>query len=620
MPAAGGLVTAEPAAPEASVPTSTDASSTLSTVGTIRAAVALVWSAGRRQLTIILLTTVVTSLAIAGQLLVGRTLLDRLADNEHTDAGELAGPLLVLGALMLIGAVSQAVAGELRIPLGELVERRAMDEVFDVSTEVGLESYESPEFADRMRRARMAAVSQSTAVVFGLVTIVSTALVMAGVLVVLIAIAPVLVPIALAGYLPIAWVNVRNNRARHRLETSQTELQRERGYLEYLMTEPLEAKEIRAYGTAPVLRRWYGELWVLRMAGLHDLVRKRLALSTLATVLTTVVLIGTLSLVLILTGRGSLTIGDAAVAIVSLQQLSSRLQSAGNAISGVHEGVTFLGDFETFRASLPAIRESRPRGTPPTPPSTVSVDHVGYRYPGASADAVRDVSFELARGQVMAIVGANGSGKTTLSKLLCDLLPPARGTVAWDGVDLAGCDPSLVRAQIAPVFQDYAQYLFTIRRTIGLGDTTRLDDEGAIWSAAQAAGVDELIRAQPDGLDARLGKIFTGGTELSIGQWQRMAIARALFRDAPMVLLDEPSASLDPRAEADLFDLLRSLCHDRIVIFVSHRFATVRDADVVLVLDQGEVVETGSHDELMAAGGLYHDLFELQAARYGMAG
>jgi ATP-binding cassette subfamily B protein len=186
-------------------------------------------------------------------------------------------------------------------------------------------------------------------------------------------------------------------------------------------------------------------------------------------------------------------------------------------------------------------------------------------------------------------------------------------------VDLAGCSPDLVRAQIAPVFQDFAQYQVTIRRAIGLGDPDRLDDEAGIREAADRAGLTELIDAQANGLDARLGKVFSGGTDISIGQWQRFAIARALFRDAPVVVLDEPTASLDPRAEADLFDLLHALCHDRIVVFVSHRFATVRSADVVLVLNQGEVAQIGSHDELMAAGGLYRDLFNLQADRYGLA-
>lgn len=590
-----------------------------STLATIRLAISLVYTSGPRQMVIILISTVVTSLAIAGQLLVGRTLLNLIADGaDDVSAGELAPSLAALGGLLLVSAISQAVASEFRIPLGEKVHRRTLDEILDVATEVDLEAFEGSQFHDRLQRARAASGGQSSAVVFGLVTIVSTLVVAAGVVGVLITVAPILVPIAVLGYLPIAIVNVRNNRARYELERDLTELQRDRAYLEYVMTDRVEAKEIRAYDVAPTLRRWHHRLWDIRLERLRELVRRRLVLTTTGSAVTTLVLVATLSFALILAGRGTITIGDAAVAIVGLQQLNGRLQSAGSAFAGVHEGVSFLRDFERFRATLPVIRERRPSGVPPTPPTSITVDGVGYRYPGATVDALGSVNFELRRGQILAIVGANGSGKTTLSKLLCQLLPPTRGTVSWDGVDLAACDPALTRAQIAPVFQDYARYMFSLRRAIGLGDTDRMDDEVAIRWAAASAGVEELIDEHSEGLDVRLGKAFTGGIDISIGQWQRLAIARALFRDAPVVVLDEPSASLDPRAEADLFELLQALCDDRIVIFVSHRFATVRAADVVMVLDQGEVVEMGAHDELMALDGLYADLFNIQADRFGL--
>jgi ATP-binding cassette subfamily B protein len=589
----------------------------LPTFRTIRLAVGLVMSSGRRSMLLILAATIVTSGAIAAQLLVGRTLLNLLADDRHTDAGDLAPYLAALGALLMASALAQALAAELRLPLGEQVHRRAMNGILDVATEVELEAYEGSDFHDRLQRARLAAGGQSAAVVFGLVTLMSMLVVTVGVVAVLLAVVPALVPLAVLGYLPIAFVNVRNNRARYAMEAELTELQRDRTYLEYLMSDRAEAQEVRALDIASTLRSWHGRLWDARLAKLRTLVKRRLTLSVVGVTVTTAVLVATLSFAFVLAARGSITIGDAAVAIVGLQQLSGRLQSAGSAASSVHEGVTFLRDFEAFRATLPVIRERRPTGVPPTPPSVITVDNLGYRYPGAPVDALNSVSFEVRRGQIVAVVGANGSGKTTMAKLLGSLLAPTRGTITWDGVDIATCDPSLIRAQIAPVFQDYAKYLLTIRRAIGLGDARRLEDEEALWHAARRAGVDEVIKAQESGLEARLGKPFTNGIDLSIGQWQRLAIARALFRDATVLLLDEPSASLDPRAESDLFNLLHSMCSDRIVVFVSHRFATVRSADLVLVMDQGDVVEQGTHDDLMSAGGLYHELFQLQASRYG---
>jgi ATP-binding cassette, subfamily B, bacterial len=585
---------------------------------TIRLAVSLVDAAGRGRLAVIVAATFVTSIAIAGELLVGRHLLNMLADSERTSAGELAPYLLLLGGLLVLAAIAQALSTELRIPLAEEVHRRTMEEILDVATEVDLEAYEGTDFADRLQRARMGASGQSAAIVFGLVTIISTLVVAAGVVAVLLTVAPILVPVAVLGYLPIAFVNVRKNRARYELERDLVEIGRERAYLEYLLTDRTDAKEIRSFEMAPTIRRWHASLWDLRLTRLRDLVRTRLMLSIGASTVTTTVLVGTLSIALILAGRGTITIGDAAVVVVGLQQLNNRLQSTGAAISGVHEGITFLRDFERFRDSLPEIRAARPDGMPPARPELLTVDRVGYRYPGSDRDAVRSVSFDLRRGQIMAVVGANGSGKSTLAKMLCGLLPPTRGVVAWDGVDLASCDPSRVREAIAPVFQDFSRFMLPIRHVIGLGDVDRIDDEPAIRAAADRAGVRDLIDALPGGLDARLGKTFTGGTDVSTGQWQRLAIARAYLRDASVIVLDEPSASLDPKAEAALFDLLHELYDDRIVVFVSHRFATVRSADVVLVLDQGDVVETGSHDELMSRGGLYRDLFELQASRYGL--
>ncbi|MET0578325.1 MAG: ABC transporter ATP-binding protein, partial [Ilumatobacteraceae bacterium] len=470
-------------------------------VRTTRLAIDMVASSGRRQLLFIVAASVVTSVAIAGQLLVGRSLLDLLAGSDDVSAGDLAPNLALLGLLMMVAALSQAIATELRIPLGEEVYRRTMDEILDVATEVGLESYEHADFHDRLQRARLAASGQSSAVVFGLVTIVSTLVVTIGVVAVLFTIAPILLPIALLGYVPIALVNVRNNRARYQLELDLTELQRDRSYFEYLLSDRTQAKEVRSFDVAPTLRRWHSDLWDTRMVRLRALVRTRLALSTLGSLVTTGVLIATLSIALILAGRGSITIGDAAVAIVGLQQLSGRLQSAGVAFGSVHEGVTFLRDFESFRATLPVLREQRPTGTPPSPPTVLTVQGVGYRYPGAPEEALRNVSFELRRGQVMAIVGANGSGKSTLTNILGHLLTPTTGSVRWDGVDLADCDPTLVRAEIAPVFQDFARFMLTIRQGIGLGDTSRLDDEAGIRDAATRAGVDELIAQHPDGLD-----------------------------------------------------------------------------------------------------------------------
>ncbi len=213
-------------------------------------------------------------------------------------------------------------------------------------------------------------------------------------------------------------------------------------------------------------------------------------------------------------------------------------------------------------------------------------------------------------------MGENGSGKTTLAKVICGLYPPDAGAVLWDGVDVREVDPEQLRRQITVIFQDFVRYWLSARENIGVGRVERMGDHEAIVAAARQAGADAFIETWPEGYDALLGPIFEGGKDLSVGQWQRMALARAFFRDAPLVVLDEPTASLDARAEAELFERIRTLFEGRSVLLISHRFSSVRSADRIYVMKEGEIVEQGSHRELMAAGGLYAELFRLQAAAY----
>jgi len=242
----------------------------------------------------------------------------------------------------------------------------------------------------------------------------------------------------------------------------------------------------------------------------------------------------------------------------------------------------------------------------------VGADGEGNRRP----HALKGVSMELNQGEVVALVGENGSGKTTLAKLICGLYSPDTGSVSWDGSDVSGVDQDQLREQVTVIFQDFVRYWLTARENIGIGRVARMHDEAAIKTAAAHAGADKFIDAWPEGYDALMGPIFEGGKDLSVGQWQRMALARAFFRDAPLIILDEPTASLDARAEAELFERIRTLFKGRSVLLISHRFSSVRSADRVYVMNEGEIIESGSHEELMKAGGLYAELFNLQAAAY----
>ena len=219
-------------------------------------------------------------------------------------------------------------------------------------------------------------------------------------------------------------------------------------------------------------------------------------------------------------------------------------------------------------------------------------------------------------GEVVALVGENGSGKTTLASLLAQLYEPSSGCIEWDGVDTAEFDAVAARERIAVIFQDFVKYPLTARENIGVGKVSAIDDLEGVHDAARHAGAAAFLESLPAGYETMLSKAFEGGQDLSIGQWQRVAIARAFFRDAPFVILDEPTSALDPRAEHDLFARIRELLQGRTVLLISHRFSSVRSADRIYVMRSGQVIEHGTHDELMATAGLYQELFELQASAY----
>jgi ATP-binding cassette subfamily B protein len=277
----------------------------------------------------------------------------------------------------------------------------------------------------------------------------------------------------------------------------------------------------------------------------------------------------------------------------------------------------YLDDLFSFFSIEPEI-VSRPGAAPvPRPIARGFVfEDVGFRYPGAGKWALRNLDFELRAGEVLALVGENGAGKTTLVKLLARLYDPDEGRILLDGRDLRDYDLDDLRANIGVIFQDFVRYHLTAGENIGVGRIEAMDDAARIREAARRAMADQVIDALPGGYDQVVGRRFRTGVDLSGGQWQKIAIARAYMRDAQVMILDEPTAALDARAEFEVFQRFKELSDDRTAVLISHRFSSVRMADRILVLDDGRIEASGTHAELMAQGGRYAELFELQAAGY----
>jgi ATP-binding cassette subfamily B protein len=321
----------------------------------------------------------------------------------------------------------------------------------------------------------------------------------------------------------------------------------------------------------------------------------------------------------LLVGRGDLDVAEAGAALVAVRLLGSRVGGASLGLSHIFEASLFLEDLDAFRRRVGDGGSAAADEKAPQTFREIQASDLTFTYPDAPRPAVDGVSLSLRCGEVIALVGENGSGKTTLAKLLGHLYEPDTGTVLWDGIDVRRYEPSSVRRRIAVLFQDFVRYRFTARTNIAIGRSDEEVAQTCVEEVATQARAHDFLSGLPAGYETVLSKEFAGGTELSLGQWQRVALARALLRDAPLVILDEPSASLDARAEHEFFERVRSLFEGRTLLLISHRLSTVRAADRIYVLEEGKLVESGSHDALIKEDGVYARLFRLQAEGYGPA-
>jgi ATP-binding cassette subfamily B protein len=312
---------------------------------------------------------------------------------------------------------------------------------------------------------------------------------------------------------------------------------------------------------------------------------------------------------------GRLTLGDLTLYAGMFSRAQSLFDELMRALAEMHELHLFSDNLARYLALVPSIVTPDPLPLPSLAQG-IAVKGVSFRYPDTDAWVLRDLSFAIQPGECVAIVGSNGAGKTTLVKCLLRLYDPQAGAIEAGGMDLRRMDPARWRGQIGVVFQDYARYQLSVRENIGVGHLDQIHNPEAIRDAATRAGIAPVLERLPDGYETLLGRQFEGGMELSLGQWQRLALARALLREAPFLILDEPTAAMDAQAEYELYRHFRTLAQGRMTLLISHRFSTVRMADRILVLENGQILEEGTHESLLSHNGRYAELFTLQAESY----
>ncbi len=560
---------------------------------------------------------VVAALSPTALVVIGQLLIAQFTGSTPTFGG-LFWPVVLFAVASAATSAAGVVQQQQQRLLGERVAAHGWERMLDVTTRVSLDQFESDQFFDHLQRVRNNALTQPvniTSAVFGLLGGVTG---VAGLLVVLATIEPLLLPLLLVAGVPSVLLSRRVSRVEFAFLVRATPLYRRRQYFRETLSGREEAKEIRVFAAEGPLRERHAALNQEYDATLarHTSRRRRYALVDV--VVTGSLLAGSLALLAYFITTGRLSVAQAGAAVIAVRFLSTGLDQLFRSFGQLLESSAYLSDLRSFMGILtkePAV------STRPMPlVNGVHVEGVHFAYPDSDRVVLHDVDLTIEPGQVVAIVGENGSGKTTLAKLVAGLYRPDSGSIRWNDDDYAELGAANVRRQIAVIFQDFVRYQMTAADNIALGSPDRMDDSAAVRRAAVAAGADAFLSALPRGYLTLLSKEFEDGHDLSQGQWQRVALARALRKDAQLVVLDEPSASLDPRMEAALFADIRSMLDGRAALLISHRFSSVRLADVIYVMRGGRVIEKGTHDGLIADGGLYAELFTMQAEGYRKSG
>lgn len=520
--------------------------------------------------------------------------------------------LILVACAAALRSGLQAGAGWAQARLKPKVDHLVEAELFDRTTRVDLTAFDDTDFHDAMHRARDRGVLEASHVVeaaidvlTGLVGLIAAA----GVLGVL---HPVLLPLLLFTAVPDGWAAGRAARMRYVTIHALSAVARRKWILSDLMADRAPAGEIRVFTMRGFLGREHDRLATRERDVQLDLARRQTVTKVLGEAAGGVATAGVYLALGGLLALGAVKLAVAGTAVLAIRTGQSSLANLLHAVNRCYESGLYFSDYLDFRADAER-RIAEPGLAPPETFEVITAEHVGFRYPGADEPSLHDVSVRVGAGQVVALVGENGSGKTTLAKILAGLYTPGEGEVRWDDTPLRDVDAELLRERVAMIPQDYTHWPMTARHNITMG---RPDDDAAVRAAAAAAGADEVIDKLPGGYAALLDRRFKDGQELSGGQWQRIAVARGFYRDAPLLICDEPTAALDARAEHALFQRIRDHADGRTVLLITHRLASVRHADQVYVLERGRLIEQGRPADLLAAGGTFAELYGLQAEAY----
>jgi ATP-binding cassette subfamily B protein len=519
--------------------------------------------------------------------------------------------IVIAAAIALLNALSQLLASMANQAMSLAVTNHVFDLMHAKSVEVDLEYYENPQYFDTLHLAQQEGPYRPTAIVNDLVRLVQnsvTLLAMAGLLVTLHWIVAV---ILFAAVLPGIAVRIHYSNKLFQWHLQRTKTERQASYINWILTGDMYAKEVRLFGLGDLLigrfSRLQGKLRTEKLL----LAKKQSMADFLAQTSATVAVFGSFTYIAYKTINGLITLGDMVMFFQAFQRGLNAMRELLGGMASLYENNLFLSNLFDFLSLSPTVKQPvHPRQVPIPLQQGIVFDKVAFQYPSSNRKVLEDVSLAIAPGETVALVGRNGCGKTTLAKLLCRLYDPQHGSITFDNIDLKEFDINLLRREISVLFQDFAKYYLTAKENIWFGNVNMSQAENHIKKAAEQAGVDKLINGLEHGYETVLGKWFENGEELSRGEWQKIALARAFLRKSQILLLDEPASSLDPQAEYEIFQKFRELAEGVTAIFISHRLSTVKMADRIFVMEKGSIIESGTHEELMLKAGSFANLFK----------
>jgi len=484
------------------------------------------------------------------------------------------------------------------------------------SIQLDLQHFENPEYYDSLARAAREAPYRPNTIVNNLISIARgllSLLLMAGLLFYL---HWVIVIILLVANIPGIWLRLHYAGVLYNFKREQTPAARKTAYFKWLLTGDRPSRELRLFGLGEYFTKLFNKSFTKLKEEEISIIRKRTLIELVAGIFKAAAFLLALGYIAKETVSLQISVGDMAMYLVAFRQGMVYIKDVFSSLAGLYEDNLFIGDTFEFLNLKEKIVAVHPVIKPDSFNSSINVGNLSFSYPGSGEPLLKNLNLEIRKGETIALVGANGAGKSTLVRLLCRLYDPLEGKITLDGKNITHIDPASYRRLFSVIFQDFMLYNLSAGDNIRMGDIFKPQDRERIKTSASQTGIDELIEALPKGYDTVIGRLFDDSRELSWGEWQKIAMARALYRDAPVLILDEPTSALDAATEYELFNRFKEITCDRTSILISHRFSNVGLVDRILVLDKGTITEEGTHQDLMKAGGLYSEMFTKQSSGY----